>query len=310
MSHNDAAQVSDLGLATVADRATLGRFCGTLEYLAPEQLTGAKYGGAVDLWALGCTAYECLVGRSPFAAATTREIFSGILHGDPDLASIDDADARACLRGLLAKAQQNRLGAAKPEELFDANFFSPVDWRRLSARDLPPPLPADGAPAFAPNVVTPDSTVNSNDEPPKAPSRASHLAAWRTAPARVGAGSTTFYPELARINSGDDGDGDDGESPLFRRSSLDDNDLDCIADLDDDPPLAPVGDPDRRTPFADRSRPSILVDLDAPDTGSDQDDSPTSPPVYAPVSCSHRGGGRRATPWRRPARTRGRELWL
>ena len=61
-------------------------------------------------------------------------------------------------------------------------------------------------------------------------------------------------------------------------------------------------DPDRRSPFADRSRPSILVDLDAPDTDSDQDDSPTSPPVYAPVSCSHRGGGRRATPWRRPAR--------
>ncbi|KAH8058192.1 serine/threonine kinase [Aureococcus anophagefferens] len=41
--------LSDLGLATVSDRATLGRFCGTLEYVAPEQLTGARYGGAVDL---------------------------------------------------------------------------------------------------------------------------------------------------------------------------------------------------------------------------------------------------------------------
>ncbi|EGB07914.1 hypothetical protein AURANDRAFT_5415, partial [Aureococcus anophagefferens] len=71
--------LSDLGLATVSDRATLGRFCGTLEYVAPEQLTGARYGGAVDLWALGCTVYECLAGASPFAAPTTREVFTRIL---------------------------------------------------------------------------------------------------------------------------------------------------------------------------------------------------------------------------------------
>ena len=66
-----------LGLA--ATRASM-RLCGTLEYLAPEQLRGKTYGRSVDLWALGCLTFETLVGYSPFSAARTRIVFEGILQ--------------------------------------------------------------------------------------------------------------------------------------------------------------------------------------------------------------------------------------
>jgi len=41
--------------------------CGTPEYLAPEVLSNAGYGAAVDAWALGVLCFELLNGRTPFA---------------------------------------------------------------------------------------------------------------------------------------------------------------------------------------------------------------------------------------------------
>jgi hypothetical protein len=69
----------DLGLAgDVVDplTTTLGDVMGTYAYMAPEQIAGAETDRRADLYSLGVTLFECIVGKRPFgtigAAATLQ----------------------------------------------------------------------------------------------------------------------------------------------------------------------------------------------------------------------------------------------
>ena len=54
--HPPVWKLADFGLSS--DALTMGTFCGTLEYLAPEVGTDKKYTPAVDIWALGAVIVE------------------------------------------------------------------------------------------------------------------------------------------------------------------------------------------------------------------------------------------------------------
>ena len=61
--------LTDFGIARsdVANRLTdAGMVLGTAAYCAPEQAEGAPVTPAVDIYALGVVAYECLAGQRPF----------------------------------------------------------------------------------------------------------------------------------------------------------------------------------------------------------------------------------------------------
>src|SRR5690606_15969791 len=63
--------LTDFGVARMmgADRLTApGEIFGTPSYLAPEQVNGGVIGPAVDIYALGVVAYECLTLRPPFVS--------------------------------------------------------------------------------------------------------------------------------------------------------------------------------------------------------------------------------------------------
>lgn len=45
----------------------LDTVCGTPNYMAPEVLTGEKYGLPADVWSVGCTLYEMLTAKRPFS---------------------------------------------------------------------------------------------------------------------------------------------------------------------------------------------------------------------------------------------------
>lgn len=113
--------VADFGLSTLCKgRSSKGPvtrrgagFAGTVEYAAPERLqkkSGALTAG-VDWWAYGAILFECLAGRTPFAAATARDLFINVLFRDPafDDALADDPFARDLLEGLLLKDPEKRL---------------------------------------------------------------------------------------------------------------------------------------------------------------------------------------------------------
>jgi len=63
-----------------------GDFVGSPAYAAPEQLRGLEdHGdGSGDVYALGVTLYQTLVGRTPFEGQTVEEVLEKILHTEPD----------------------------------------------------------------------------------------------------------------------------------------------------------------------------------------------------------------------------------
>jgi len=64
------AYITDFGVArNVATESGLtqtGRFVGTLDYVAPEQISGAEIDARVDVYALGCLLFKLLTGEVPF----------------------------------------------------------------------------------------------------------------------------------------------------------------------------------------------------------------------------------------------------
>jgi serine/threonine-protein kinase len=65
------ASIVDFGIARElgAGATDSGATVGTPDYVAPEQLAGGALDGRADVYSLGCTAYETLCGRPPFADA-------------------------------------------------------------------------------------------------------------------------------------------------------------------------------------------------------------------------------------------------
>jgi hypothetical protein len=66
----DHAYITDFGVArnvsTQSGLTQTGRFVGTLDYVAPEQISGAAVDARVDVYALGCLLFKLLTGEVPY----------------------------------------------------------------------------------------------------------------------------------------------------------------------------------------------------------------------------------------------------
>ncbi|HZF50461.1 MAG TPA: protein kinase [Polyangiaceae bacterium] len=156
----DRVKIIDLGLAR-ADRTTppadVG-VVGTQLYMAPEQARGDRaIGPSADLFSLGCTLYECLTGRPPFAADHALAVAAKVLFEDPapPRALRDDIpeELEALVLDLLAKEPAQRPGdASTVAEILGRIAQGPESLRRPSLTDLEKPLrpsiPEGGLPSL------------------------------------------------------------------------------------------------------------------------------------------------------------------
>ncbi|MBX6315351.1 MAG: serine/threonine protein kinase [Isosphaeraceae bacterium] len=107
------AFVKDFGLEARARDVDAGMAVGTVDYMAPEQVTGRPVDGRADLFSLGCTLYCLLTGEYPFPGASRQERLVRRLHER----HVPITEVRPDLpRGLVAVV--DRLLAPRPEERF------------------------------------------------------------------------------------------------------------------------------------------------------------------------------------------------
>jgi serine/threonine-protein kinase len=81
-----SAALTDFGLARGPAFTVLtkpGQVMGTLDYIAPELISGSPATPASDVYALGCVAYECLMGQAPFAGLRIFEIAVAHVEREP-----------------------------------------------------------------------------------------------------------------------------------------------------------------------------------------------------------------------------------
>ncbi|UNM13097.1 serine/threonine protein kinase [Streptomyces formicae] len=68
--HPEHVYLTDFGLTkkslSLTGFTTVGEFVGTLDYVAPEQISGRPVDGRCDLYSLACVVYEMLAGGPPF----------------------------------------------------------------------------------------------------------------------------------------------------------------------------------------------------------------------------------------------------
>jgi len=83
------ARLLDFGIARDAElppeeRLTrTGFFVGTLQYVAPEALSGELVDGRADIYSLATIAYYLLTGRHPYNGRSPRELFQQLLTQPP-----------------------------------------------------------------------------------------------------------------------------------------------------------------------------------------------------------------------------------
>jgi serine/threonine protein kinase len=111
--------------------------------MAPEVVLGEKYGKAVDWWSFGALGYDLMTGNPPFRGGNHAKIQHNIVKQKPVLPYYLSPDAKDLLSRLLKKDPNRRLGSRMPHDLTTIKkhrFFRKIDWARLAARELDPPI--------------------------------------------------------------------------------------------------------------------------------------------------------------------------
>ncbi len=103
-------KISDFGVARITDnnRTKTGIVLGTPMYMSPEQLGAENLTGLSDLFSLGVTLYELLVGEVPFRASNIAVLMTKITTEDPSPVSNRRAGVPPSVDAVLAKALAKR----------------------------------------------------------------------------------------------------------------------------------------------------------------------------------------------------------
>ncbi|PRH76707.1 serine/threonine protein kinase [Streptomyces solincola] len=150
--HPEHAYLTDFGLTkkslSLTGFTTVGQFVGTLDYVAPEQISGRPVDGRCDVYSLGCVVYETLTGFPPFRRDDDMALLWAHQYDAPPAASgerpglppaVDAVFARA-----LAKSPVDRYGTCRQ---FVAELRAALSADGTGGR-VPPAPPAWALPVF------------------------------------------------------------------------------------------------------------------------------------------------------------------
>ena len=140
-------KLTDFGLSKIVTNIEEKSFtiCGTLQYIAPEIISGEGYNESVDWWSLGIIMYEMLTGKLPFKFNFDNQEEQNDLNiydKKIKFPSWIEENAKDLINKLLNKNPEKRIGSGKEgaENIKKHPFFSDIDWNKALNKELRPPF--------------------------------------------------------------------------------------------------------------------------------------------------------------------------
>lgn len=115
LDQHGAVKIADLGLASTVEE-TEEKAIGTPHFMAPEQVLRKPIDHRADLYALGCTFYRLVTGKTPFRGQTVKDILRAQVKDEPEPANKANpqvpAEVATIIAKLMAKAPDQRYQTA------------------------------------------------------------------------------------------------------------------------------------------------------------------------------------------------------
>jgi tRNA A-37 threonylcarbamoyl transferase component Bud32 len=115
LDQHGAVKIADLGLA-IAVEETEDKAIGTPHFMAPEQVLNKEIDHRTDLYALGCTFYRLVTGKTPFRGASVKDILRAQVKDEAEPANKANPDVpveiAAIIQKLMAKEPALRFQTA------------------------------------------------------------------------------------------------------------------------------------------------------------------------------------------------------
>ncbi|MBT2402410.1 MULTISPECIES: serine/threonine-protein kinase [unclassified Streptomyces] len=111
--------LTDFGIAAIEGDSSItrtGEIVGSIDYLAPERVTGGTPGTASDLWSLGATLYTAVEARSPFRRTSPISSLQAVVNDEPPPLRQSGA-LGAVITALLRKDPAERPSAQETERM-------------------------------------------------------------------------------------------------------------------------------------------------------------------------------------------------
>ncbi|MFC8126820.1 serine/threonine-protein kinase [Streptomyces sp. NPDC057302] len=106
--HPEHVYLTDFGLTkkslSLTGFTTVGQFVGTLDYVAPEQISGRPVDGRCDVYSLACVVHETMAGGPPFQRDDDMALLWAHQYDQPPRLTEQRPDIPASLDAVLAKA--------------------------------------------------------------------------------------------------------------------------------------------------------------------------------------------------------------
>ncbi|MFE6280861.1 serine/threonine-protein kinase [Streptomyces sp. NPDC057877] len=160
--HPEHVYLTDFGLTKKSLSLTgftrVGQFVGTLDYIAPEQISGRPVDGRCDVYALACVVHELLTGHPPFRRDDDMALLWAHQYDDPPLLTAGRPDLPPAVDPVFAQAMSK-----SPEDRHES-CLAFVTALRDAARSAPQP-------GGHPPTQVDRSAVPPREDAPKPPPR-------------------------------------------------------------------------------------------------------------------------------------------
>ena len=130
-------RLADFGMATLSSATGYGGATGgTIGYMPPEQITGARVGIRTDVFAFAAVMYEALTGVRPFVAATPEESLDLVQSVLPDPCALNESLSPVAADALIAALSPDPAGRPADVEEFVAELRRGLGSPRVGRRSL------------------------------------------------------------------------------------------------------------------------------------------------------------------------------